>query len=116
MEALPWYLHLGMPIEMFWHDDPWLAAIYRRKHQLDVEARSEETWLQGLYVSNAINAALGNVYGKKGAKRQKYIAKPLRLTPMTEAERLAEEKRETQEFVRRLTAYENQWRSRHENQ
>lgn len=105
----PWYLHIGMTAGQFWHGDPWLVEAYRQKHNMGIEERNQELWLQGLYFSDAINVALSNALGKKGTKKQKYIEKPIRITPMTEAEKEAAVRRERAKAIEYFNRLKASW-------
>lgn len=78
-----------MTADQFWEEDPWLAAAYRRANDLKNQHKSEEMWMQGLYVYNAFSVALGNVLKKKGTAPLKYLEEPIRVIPLTEAEKEA---------------------------
>lgn len=54
------------------------------------ERFSQEAWLQGFYNCNAVSVAIGNAFGKKGGKKIEYMAKPIRMTPLSEAEKQRE--------------------------
>ena len=94
-----------MTADQFWEEDPWLAAAYRRADQFRNQRRSEEMWLQGLYNFNAVSLAIGNAFRKKGTKPQKYLEEPIRLLPLSEAEKQAraeEERKKTIAYFNRL--------------
>ena len=89
--VFPWYLSMGMPADQFWEGDPWLAAAYREADALRNQRRSEEMWMQGLYIYNAVDTVIGNaLFGKS----LKYLEEPIRLRPLTEEEQAAKAEEE----------------------
>ena len=80
-EAFPHYLHYGMSPEQFWDQDVSLAAFYRRKNELDVEADNRLAHLQGLYVYEALCAVspILHAFAKSGTKPEPYPEKPVKL-------------------------------------
>ena len=94
-----------MTLDQYWHGDPWLTVFYRQKHNLDIESRNQELWLQGYYIHNAIATNFHNAFSDKGRRAEKYIEKPIRITPLTEREKRIEadtERRKTIEWLNRL--------------
>lgn len=57
-EVFPMYLSLGMTAEEFWHGPFWLASSYRKKAELDREAKAFDEWRRGYYHYIAIASAL----------------------------------------------------------
>lgn len=102
---LPYYVAIGMTVEQFWYDDPYLAVVYREANKIQAERRNQEMWWQGMYIHAAFAIALGNVFRKKGAKPKEYLQEPIRITPMSEEEkewRAEEERKKTIAFFNRL--------------
>lgn len=92
--ACPQYIAMGMTYEQYWDGDPGIAAAYRKAYRLRREIANEEAWLQGLYNYGAFSVTLANAFRPKGAKRQNYFEKPIRIFPMTEAEKRRVEREE----------------------
>ena len=65
---------IGMPMDLFWNDDPayyWrYCEAYRQKEKKREEELNSFAWLQGAYIQRAIVAALDG-------KKSKYPDKPL---------------------------------------
>jgi hypothetical protein len=76
-----------MTADQYWEQDPMLTKYYRDAHNLTIETRNEELWLQGLYIYNAVAVVMANAMKKKGQSAQKYMDKPIRITPLTRAEK-----------------------------
>jgi len=74
-----------MPSAEYWEGDPYLVRVYKRAHELRNEQRNQEMWLQGLYNCKAFDAVINmfswGLNGKKGAKPNGYIEKPVDLRP-----------------------------------
>lgn len=96
-----------MSAEQFWEQDPWLAAAYRQANELRNQQKSEEMWLQGLYIHNAVAVVVGNALAKKG-KALKYMEEPIRLIPLTEAEKRAKADAERKKAVAYFSRMANQ--------
>ena len=103
----PYYLSIGMSHEQYWNDDPWLADVFRKAHNLKVEMRNQELWLQGLYIHNAFSVVMTNfgkgLSGKKGGKSEKYVDKPIRITPLSEYEKKQKAKEERRKVIQYFT-------------
>ena len=85
---------MGMTYEQYWEQSPYLAVAYRRAYRLKREADNEQAWLQGLYVFDAFAVVLANAFAKSGAKKQKYMDKPVDIFPLTEREKKLREAEE----------------------
>ena len=83
----------------FWDGDPGLAAAYHRANLLTIERKSEEMWLQGVYIYHAVGVVVGNTLRKKGAKKLEYFKEPIRLLPMTEEEKEEKAKAERRKVI-----------------
>lgn len=100
-----------MTYDQFWVGDVWLAADYYRAHQLTIQRRSEEMWLQGLYNFAAVSTAVGNALRKKGTRAKNYPEEPIRLVPYTEAEKAARAERERKKTVAYFNDLQSKWKS-----
>lgn len=102
-----------MTHDQFWDDDPWLVDVFRRAHNLKIEARNQELWLQGLYIHNAFDVVMANfgrgLSGKKSGKEHTYIEKPIRITPYTDAEKKQKEKEERRKVIAHFTKLQKQF-------
>lgn len=94
---------MGMSYEQYWEQSPHLAAVYRKAYRLRREMENEQAWLQGLYVFDAFAVCLANAFAKSGAKRHKYLEKPIDIFPLTEAEK---KRREAEENAKMRQAME----------
>lgn len=100
-----------MTPEQFWEDDPWLAQDYYDAHQLKIQQKSEEMWLQGLYNHTAVSIALSNAFRGNGTSPQRYPEEALRLIPYTEEEIQARKEREKQKLIEYLNGVQKKWDS-----
>ena len=91
---------MGMTLEQFWDEPPFLAEVYRKAYRLKRETENENAWLYGLYVYDAIAVCMANVFSKRGAKKQNYTEKPFDIFPLTEEQK----KRREQEEYRKMDA------------
>lgn len=102
-----------MTHDQYWNDDVWLAETYRHAHNLKVEMRNQELWLQGLYVYNAFAVVMANfgrgLSGKARGKQEKYIDKPIRITPLSEAEKKQKAKEDRRRVIQHFTALQRQF-------
>ena len=56
--ALPYYLMIGMPYELYWDGRPELVIPYRKADILRQKRSNNDAWLQGVYFMRAIGATL----------------------------------------------------------
>ena len=104
-KTLPYYLSIGMTPTEFWDDDPRLAKAYREADKQKMERRNYELWLQGLYNYKAVGSVVFNALRKRDSKPQEYFEKPIRIFPLTEAEKEAEAQKQREQAV----AFFNSW-------
>lgn len=94
---------MGMTLEQFWDEPPFLAVFYRKAFRLKREIDNEQAWLAGLYVYDAFAVCLANAFSKRGSKKHDYLEKPVDLFPLTEREK---KRREQQELAKMQQAME----------
>ena len=108
-EQFPYYLHLGMSREEFWELEPWLAKMYRRKYEFDIEQTNQMYFVLSNYIGEHIQITLSNAFKKKGQTPDKYRDKPLRLTPKTAQEKAIEAEQERRKIIAQFTAWGKRW-------
>lgn len=74
----PYYLSIGMTEEQYWEGDCVLPKYYRQAEELRQERVNQESWLQGMYVYDAIArvSPILHAFAKKGTKAQPYVEEP----------------------------------------
>ena len=92
-EVFPSYMAMGMSYDEFWNDDPKKAYYYRKAQEIKLQQMNEQLWLQGVYMAQAINSTVGNMFKKKSQSPIKYPDEPL---PITQAQ--IEEKKRKEEI------------------
>jgi hypothetical protein len=97
-ELFPFYLAMGMTWTQFWIDEPELAAAYRKAEMIRKRRKNEELWLEGIYISEALSATVGNMF-TKGQKHQ-YPAEPFPLTADEQQERREREEKARMERMK----------------
>lgn len=85
---------MGMSYSQYWDEPPYLAVAFRRAYRLKRELDNENAWLQGIYFYDAVAVALQNAFSKRGAKKEKYLERPIDIFPLTEAEKARREEEE----------------------
>ena len=101
--ACPTYLAMGMTYEQFWDGDANLTAVYRKADEIRRRRRNEELWLEGVYMTEALTATVGNMLSK-GAKHQ-YPSEPFPITVSEQQERKEREEKAKMERIKaRFTA------------
>ena len=98
---------MGMSYEQYWEQSPYLTVAYRKAYRIKRETENEQAWLQGLYVFDAFAVVLANVFSKRGAKKQKYIERPIDIFPLTEREK---KRREAEENAKMQAVMESMMR------
>lgn len=98
-EAFPIYLAMGMTPEQFWEGSPELTIGFRKADLIRRRRMNEELWLQGIYVAEALNATVGNMFSK--GNKNKYPSEPM---PITEDEQRERHEREQRAKMDRIKA------------
>lgn len=101
-----------MSYEQFWDGDPHLAVAYRKANKLKREIANEQAWLQGLYIYDAFGVVLANAFSKRGSKKYEYVAKPIDIFPLTEAEKKRREQEEYAKMQEAMKAMQRQQRKK----
>ena len=81
-ESFPFYLAIGMSYAEYWEGDPLLAQYYRKAYQIKQDERNYNSWLQGMYVYDAVSTALYNALrgmGKTKPPPKDYAKQPYEL-------------------------------------
>lgn len=96
-----------MSYHEFWHCSPALTRAYYKAEQLRTQRESEYQWLQGRYIYDALCAALSNFSAGLGGKvgKAQYTKEPFRLTPKSEEEIEAENRRKLEAYIEELKMY-----------
>lgn len=80
----PYYISIGMTDEQYWERDPYLIQTYRKAHELRIEQRNQEMYVQGLYNYDAFRAVIEafswGLGGRKGSRPAPYREHPISLT------------------------------------
>lgn len=105
----PYYLSLGMSYGDYWYGDVWMIEAVREADKRNRQRKSEEMWLQGVYVFNAVSAALANAFRGKGKPPYEYMEEPVRVVPYTEAEKEARAERERQKVIEYFDRLAKKW-------
>lgn len=98
----PYYMMYGMSYDEFWNGDYTKLKYYAEKHQLEIEKRNEEMWMQGFYFYEGLDVALHNHLSVKQTQKRNYPDKPHRITPLTELEKEQEKKKTLETFTAQL--------------
>lgn len=97
-EVFPAYLAMGMTWSQFWIDDPALVIAYRKAEMIRKRRKNEELWLEGIYVAEALNATVGNMFSK--GQKHPYPAEPFPLTADEQQERREREEKARMERMK----------------
>ena len=68
-----------MTYEQYWFGDPYMVRAFYEADKLKRLRVDEEAWLNGLYVYQALDATMRNMFRKQGTKSAEYPKKPLGL-------------------------------------
>ena len=100
-------MSIGMTYNEYWYGDPLMVRDYYRAFRIRRKQEDERMWLQGLYVLQALQATVGNLFLSDGEEPNRYPEEPI----LQEKDREKEEERKAKEEEReqlRLIAYLNQ--------
>lgn len=90
---------IGMTYEQYWYGDPMMVRAFYKANQIRKEIADEAAWLNGLYVLNALNATVGNMFRKTGEAKADYPEQPFTIQRKKEKVREKTEAEEEQEAV-----------------
>jgi len=102
---------MGMTLEQFWDEPPFLASVYRDAYRIRRKTENEQAWIQGLYFYDALAVCMANVFSKKGAKRQDYVDHPFDIFPLTDEEKAQREQEEYKKMGEVLRAMQQKQRN-----
>lgn len=95
---------MGMSHSEYWYGDSRLVIDYRQADRLRQQQRSNDAWLQGMYIYQAFGVVLGNAFSDKGKQPQKYLEEPIRVIPKTKYEIQQEQIAEKRKFIEYLNS------------
>lgn len=99
----------GCPCDEFWNGDYTLLKNYVRQHELAVEQRNQELWLQGFYIYEAFSVVMQNSFSKRGAKKAEYPKEPHRITAQTDFEKEKQKQKQVDDFRNALMALDRRF-------
>lgn len=104
----PYYLAIGMSYDQYWNCDCCLARDYRKAHELEIQERNQELWIQGAYIYEALIdvAPILQAFAKKGTKPTPYPSEPYALTKKEARER---KERDERRRVEKMKAKMAEW-------
>ena len=89
---------MGMTWAQFWIDEPQLAIAYRKAERIRKRRKNEELWLEGVYMAEALNATVGNMFSK--GQKHPYPAEPFPITAEEQQERREREEKARMERMK----------------
>ncbi len=89
-----------MSYEKFWYKDVELVVFYRKAHEIKTRRENEMMWMQDLYNLKALEATVGNLFLKKGARANEYPTAPFPITEQEHREMKAREEAPKQERMK----------------
>ena len=89
---------MGMTWSQFWLDEPELVIAYRKAEMIRKRRKNEELWLEGVYMAEALNATVGNMFSK--GQKHPYPAEPFPLTAEEQQERREREEKARMERMK----------------
>lgn len=85
---------IGMTYDQYWYGDPLMVRAFYKANKLKREMEDETAWTNGLYVLNALNATVGNMFKKQGQTPFEYPSEPFSAAKKHENEVLTEQQEE----------------------
>lgn len=99
IDQCPVYMAMGMSYDEYWNGSAERTRAYREAHKIKTRQLNQQLWLEGIYMSHAISATVGNMLSSKSAKKIEYLREPL---PLTAAEQEEQQERERKRMVERM--------------
>ncbi len=94
----PIYLSYGMSYEEYWNERPELVKAYRKAHEINLNRKNEELWMQGAYIRDAVASTVGSMFSKTPIK---YPEEPY---PITQRQVESKREREARKKYERMKA------------
>jgi len=82
-DICPFLMSIGQSRDEFWHDDPSISNDYIKAHELMQDRQNYSAWLQGHYISQAVEIAFLNSAEKKAQTHLNYLDE-IQILPRTE--------------------------------
>lgn len=95
---------MGIRAEDFWKLNFKKLRPYLLAENIKREQQNYMLWLQGLYIYDAVGAIAGQMFSK--GKKPQYRKEPIRITPLTEQEKLDKQQEEIDKVVKWLDSLE----------
>lgn len=93
-------MSIGVPYDLFWRLNPRKMKAFDKAYARKRQERMNDMWYMGQLVAAAMDATVCNMMPfTKRRQKGTYPEKPVRILPVTEAERKAAEERELQKFI-----------------
>ena len=105
----------------FWTMNPKRIKPYKKAYELKLKENDEQSWLQGMYIQQALLSTVGNMFRGKNSKPFKYPDKPFSLDtkakassnkPLTEEER----KQQVNNLFLSLKVMQSNFNNEHKNE
>ena len=80
-----------MTYEQYWYYDPLMVRAFYKADKLKQSKEDYMAWLTGVYIKNALEATVGNMFKSKGSDPIDYPKQPYSFDESTEAEKSAQE-------------------------
>ena len=66
-----------MTYEQYWYGDPLMVRAFCKAEEIRQERADYNAWLNGIYVVNALEATVGNMFRKNGSEPLEYPKQPI---------------------------------------
>ena len=83
-----------MTYEQYWYDDPLMVRVFYEADKLKQSKEDYMAWLTGVYIKNALEATVGNMFKDKNSDPFNYPAQPYSFDEKSKAEQSAQEDKE----------------------
>ncbi|WP_407453567.1 hypothetical protein [Methanobrevibacter sp.] len=87
-----------MSYEEYWNERPELVKAYRKAHEINLNRKNEELWMQGAYIRDAVASTVGSMFSKTPIK---YPEEPY---PITQRQVESKREREARKKYERMKA------------
>ena len=94
-----------MTYDQYWNEDCCLVRYYRKAYQLQRDRDNEQSWLQGMYIYEALCdvAPVLHAFAKKGTKPLEYPDRPYAITKQEIERRKIEKEKAAYEKMKART-------------
>lgn len=89
-----------MTYDQYWYGDACMVRAFYKAEKLRKQERDYQAWVSGLYIKEAIESTVGNMFKKQGTPPIEYPEKPYYMQAEEQTEAAREKEKQEQAFAK----------------